>query len=58
MAPQPVALTIGTHTWNSDDGKIEAILDLMRKYEIKNLDTAKLYVSDKATLKLWLGLHR
>lgn len=47
MASNPayVALTMGTHTWNPEDEKVDKIVELMRKYGIKNMDTARTYVS-------------
>lgn len=45
MASNPtyVALTMGTHTWNPEDEKVDQIVELMRKYGIKSMDTARAY---------------
>lgn len=41
-----VALTIGTHTWApNDEQKIQNIISIMRAHNIRNLDSARLYVS-------------
>lgn len=41
-----VTLTIGTHTWVPNDvEKIQGIVSIMRARNIKNLDSARLYVS-------------
>jgi hypothetical protein len=42
--PEYVALTLGTHTWNPEDEKVDKIVELMRKYGVKNMDTARAYV--------------
>jgi aflatoxin B1 aldehyde reductase len=44
-AHEQVGLTIGTHTWSSNDPKIDKIVEQMRKHGIKTMDTARVYVN-------------
>ena len=41
----PVVVSIGTHTWSPDDDKVDGIVAVMRKNNLKHLDTARIYVS-------------
>lgn len=42
---EPVPLVIGTHTWAPhNEEEVGKILDVMRKHQLTNLDTARLYV--------------
>lgn len=53
----PVALAAGTHTWfptPESEAVTNQILDVLRKYKIVNLDTARSYVS---ILYFVFGLH-
>lgn len=42
--PKPVAISVGTHTWKPDDEKIDKIVALLKKHNVKTLDTALAYV--------------
>lgn len=47
-----VGLVVGTHTWNPEDEKVDKIVELMRKHGVKNMDTARVYVSSIITLQV------
>lgn len=40
-----VVVSLGTHTWNPEDVKVDKMIETMRKHGIKVLDTARIYVS-------------
>lgn len=39
-----VAISVGTHTWRPDDEKVDKIVAILKKHNVKNLDTAFAYV--------------
>ncbi|KAH8648855.1 NADP-dependent oxidoreductase domain-containing protein [Ilyonectria robusta] len=38
-----VAISVGTHTWRPDDEKVDKIVAILKKHNVKNLDTAFAY---------------
>lgn len=41
---QIVAITAGTHTWSPGNDQVDSIVQVLRKRNIKTLDTARRYV--------------
>ncbi|KAH7124974.1 NADP-dependent oxidoreductase domain-containing protein [Dactylonectria estremocensis] len=41
--PKPVAISVGTHAWRPDDEKIDKIVAILKKHNVKNLDTVFAY---------------